>query len=110
MIIYQSDGCITHLNKVDNTKAIALAKNLYLYKRSKYIDITYHFIYNLIIKNKLLITYIPTNQIVADRFIKLLKIVAKFKAFKDILRLQKILNKILTLNTCLKSSSILGIG
>ncbi|KAK6579713.1 hypothetical protein PZA11_001232 [Diplocarpon coronariae] len=75
--------------RADNTGAIALAKNPHLHERSKHIDIAYHFIRDLVAKNKLSITYVPTDRMVADGFTKPLETVAKFEAFKDMLGLQK---------------------
>jgi len=49
----------------DNLGLLALVKNLYLDKRSKYIDICYHFIRDLNKRGKLNIAYIPTNEILA---------------------------------------------
>ncbi|CAL3971294.1 unnamed protein product [Diplocarpon coronariae] len=71
--------------RADNTGAIALAKNPHLHERSKHIDIAYHFIRDLVAKNKLSITYVPTDRMVADGFTKPLETVAKFEAFKDML-------------------------
>ncbi|CAL3966236.1 unnamed protein product [Diplocarpon coronariae] len=71
--------------KTDNTGAIALAKNPHLHERSKHIDIAYHFIRDLVAKNKLSITYVLTDRMVADGFTKPLETVAKFEAFKDML-------------------------
>ena len=50
----------------DNQGAIALSKNPHLYKRSKHIDIYYHFQRDLIEKGDILIDYINTSQIVTD--------------------------------------------
>jgi len=57
-----------------------------LYKRLKYIDISYYYIRDLEEQKKIKITYVPTTEIVADRFTKLLKRVV-FEKFKFILGL-----------------------
>ena len=54
----------------DNQGALALVKNPYLYKRSKYIDIYYYYIRDLAKKGKLEIIYIPTINILANKIIK----------------------------------------
>jgi hypothetical protein len=65
----------------DNQGAIALTKNLYLYKRSKHIDISYHFIRDLAKRKQLEIIYILTDEMVADGITKPLARIA-FKRFK----------------------------
>jgi uncharacterized pyridoxal phosphate-containing UPF0001 family protein len=54
----------------DNQETIALAKNLYLTKRSKHIDISYHYIKDLQEQKKVNIKYILIDYIAADRFAK----------------------------------------
>ena len=54
----------------DNQRALALVKNPYLYKRSKYIDIYYYYIRDLAKKGKLEITYIPITNMLANGIIK----------------------------------------
>ena len=51
-------------------------------ERSKYIDIYYYFIRDLIEKGDLRVDYIPIKDIVADRIIKLLARVV-FERFKN---------------------------
>jgi len=63
-----------------------LVKNSYLYKRSKYIDISYYYIRDLKEQKRIKITYILITEIVADGFTKLLKQVV-FEKFKSILGL-----------------------
>jgi hypothetical protein len=65
----------------DNQGAIALTKNLHLYKRSKHINISYHFIHDLAKRKQLEITYILTDKMVANRITKPLARIA-FKRFK----------------------------
>ena len=56
----------------DNQGALALAKNLYLYERSKYINIYYYFIRDLIEKGKVDIKYINIVEMIVDGLTKLL--------------------------------------
>ena len=50
----------------DNQGAIALAKNPVNHKRSKHIDIKYHFVRDEIIMKRLCVKYISTEENVAD--------------------------------------------
>ena len=65
----------------DNQGAIALTKNPHITERSKHIDVCYHFIRDLAERQKLEITYIPTDRMVADGMTKPLARVA-FERFK----------------------------
>jgi hypothetical protein len=56
---------------VDNTSAIALAKNPEFHTRTKYIDVAYHF-QRYYVKNGLIqLRYIPTSDMVADGLMSL---------------------------------------
>lgn len=68
----------------DNQGAIALVKNPHLHERSKHIDICYHFIRDLAEQKKLQISYIPTDEMIADGMTKPLQRVA-FERFKKML-------------------------
>ncbi|KAI0992835.1 hypothetical protein K3495_g15349, partial [Podosphaera aphanis] len=68
----------------DNQGAIALAKNPHLHERSKHIDVCYHYIRDLVEKEKLSIEYIPTSEMPADGFTKPLTRIA-YERFKDYL-------------------------
>ncbi len=57
-----------------------------MYKRSKYIDISYYYIRDLEEQKKIKIIYVLTTEIVANRFTKLLEQVA-FEKFKSMLGL-----------------------
>ena len=72
--------------RADNQGAITLAKNPYLYERSKYINISYYYIRDLKEQKKIKIIYVLTTEIVANGFTKLLERVI-FKKFKSILGL-----------------------
>ncbi len=55
---------------VDNQGAINLAKNPMYHKRSKHIDVKYHFIRSEVSRGTVKLVYIPTNENVADIFTK----------------------------------------
>ena len=71
----------------DNQGALALVKNPHLYKRSKYIDIYYHYIRDLAEKGKLEIIYIPITNMPIDRMTKPFARVA-FERFKKLLGIE----------------------
>ena len=50
----------------DNQGTIALSKNPVEHKRSKHIDVRYHFIRNEVNNDKVTIVYCPTTEMVAD--------------------------------------------
>jgi H2-forming N5,N10-methylenetetrahydromethanopterin dehydrogenase-like enzyme len=52
---------------------MALVKNPYLYERSKYIDVAYHYIRDLVEKRRLEVTYVNTTDIIADSMTKPLR-------------------------------------
>ena len=54
----------------DNQGAINLAKNPVSHKRSKHIDIRYHFIRSEVNDGNVILNYIPSNENVADLFTK----------------------------------------
>jgi hypothetical protein len=62
--------------------AIALTKNPHLNERLKYIDICYHFVYDLARNGRLRVSNVPTTDIVADGMTKPLQRVT-FERFKD---------------------------
>jgi len=64
----------------DNQSILIFIKNLYFYKRLKYINISYHFIRDLVEKKRLDIVYIPTEDIIADGITKPLVCIA-YKRF-----------------------------
>lgn len=55
---------------VDSDSANFLAENPKFYKRSKYIEITYYFIRQAIIQEKIELIYIPARYQLADFLIK----------------------------------------
>ena len=54
----------------DNQGAIALAKNPVHHKRTKHIDIRYHFIRSLVLNGIIILSYIPSAENIADLFTK----------------------------------------
>ncbi|KAI1001527.1 hypothetical protein K3495_g6674 [Podosphaera aphanis] len=66
----------------DNQGALALFKNPHLHERSKHIDICHHFVHDMADKGKLVIDYVPTSEMIADRLTKPLQRVA-FERFKN---------------------------
>lgn len=66
----------------DNQGVIALVRNPQLHERSKHIDISYHYIRDLASKRRLEITYILTQDMVADGSTKPLARVA-YERFKE---------------------------
>lgn len=50
----------------DNQSAIELSKNAVLHKKSKHIDIGFHFTRELVEKKEIEVTYLRTNQMLAD--------------------------------------------
>jgi hypothetical protein len=71
----------------DNQGAIALARNNKYHARSKHIDIRYHFICQVLERNDIDITYVPTDQNIADIFTKAL-LTSKFNHFRNLLGLR----------------------
>ncbi len=72
--------------RADNQGAIVLVKNVYLYERSKHIDISYYYIRDLKEQKKIKIIYVLITDIVANGFTKPLKRVI-FEKFKSMLGL-----------------------
>jgi hypothetical protein len=67
--------------RADNQGAIALTKNPHLHERSRHIDISYHYVRDLVQKGRVEINYIPTANMIADGFTKPLERTA-FDKFK----------------------------
>jgi hypothetical protein len=59
---------------VDNTGAIKLANNPEFHKRTKHIDIRYHFVRELLENNEIQIKYIPSKENLADSLTKTIPI------------------------------------
>lgn len=58
--------------KLDNQEAIALSKNEKFKRRTKHVDVKYHWLRELAAKKELIIRYIPTNDMIADVMTKAL--------------------------------------
>ena len=71
----------------DNQGAIALAKNPIDHKRTRHINVSYHFVRELISNGTLTLTYLSTNEMVADGLTKALTPV-KFADFVEMLGLK----------------------
>jgi len=56
----------------DNQSATELAKNAVLHKRSKHIDIAYHYTRDLVGKGEIEVVYLSTEFMIADVFTKAL--------------------------------------
>jgi hypothetical protein len=54
----------------DNQGSIALTKNAHLHDRSKHIDICYHYTRDLAQRNRILVKYVPTADMIADGLTK----------------------------------------
>lgn len=69
----------------DNQSAIELSKDAVLHKRSKHIDISYHFTRELVDNKDILISYVQTNLMLADILTKAL---TKCKHIENVKMLQ----------------------
>ncbi|KAG5873284.1 hypothetical protein JTB14_002951 [Gonioctena quinquepunctata] len=69
-ILSEFKVCESVVLKIDNLSAISLIKNFENSKRSKHIDIKYHFIKDLCLRKEIILQYIPTNENVSDMFTK----------------------------------------
>ena len=72
----------------NNQGAIALAKDNKYHARTKHIDLRHHFIREVVEEEKIVVTYIPTGENVADIFTKALAR-PKFKGFVGKLGLKR---------------------
>lgn len=69
--------------KSDNQGSIALVHNPVFYSRTKHIDIQYHYIYNEIRAKRIELSYIPTDEIIANGLIKALTNVKFYNFIKQ---------------------------
>ncbi|KAG5894852.1 hypothetical protein JTB14_023701 [Gonioctena quinquepunctata] len=69
-ILSEFKVCESVVLKIDNLGAISLIKNVENSKRSKHIDIKYHFMKDLCLQKRIISQYIPTNENVSDMFTK----------------------------------------
>ena len=77
----------TNLHK-DNQSAIRLVKNPEFHKRTKHINVMYHFIREKFRNNWFELVYVPTDDQIADIFTKPLSRV-KFEKFRSMMNLSK---------------------
>ena len=75
--------------KNDNNDAIALIKNRQINKRSKHIDIVYHYIRDLQKHEKVNVNYISTNEMIINNLTKPL-IKQKFYRFLKLINMKVI--------------------
>ena len=61
----QAPDTPTHLH-VDNQSAIAIARNPEFHDWTKHIDVRYHFLCQKVDSEEILLTYLPTDDQVAD--------------------------------------------
>ena len=76
-------------NVLTQHRYLATTKNPIDHKRTRHINVSYYFVRELITKGTLTLTYIPTNEIVTNRLIKVLT-PAKFASFINILKLKDV--------------------
>jgi hypothetical protein len=81
---YVGNDLYTTQIKGDNQGALALVKNPHLHEQSKHIDVQYHYIQDLEARKRIVVSYIPTANMVADRMTKPLEQIA-FQRFKDLI-------------------------
>lgn len=60
----EDDNCVVLFN--DNMGALKLSANHIINKRSKHIDVIYHYIREVVASNKILLKYLPTAEMPAD--------------------------------------------
>ena len=88
MNIYAKDNLDVIMKlKNDNNDVIALIKNRQVNKRSKHIDIVYHYIRDLQKHEKVNINYIFTNEMITNDFTKPL-IKQKFHKFLKLMNMK----------------------
>lgn len=74
---------------MDNDSAIKLIKNPEFHKRSKHIDIRYHFIREKYNQNLFILNYVSTHEMIADMFTKALA-KDKFQYFRSLTGMTKL--------------------
>lgn len=70
----------------DNQSAIELSKNAVFHKRSKHVDISFHFIRELVERGDIVVKYLRTDSMIADVLTKSLP-KAKHDKFISMLQL-----------------------
>jgi len=75
----------------DNQAALIFVKDIYIYERSKYINIVYYYIRDLYKSDCICVVFVLSAKIVANRLTKLLS-KNKFKIFVNQLKMQNLRN------------------
>jgi len=71
MLVKQSDNLVGPVNiKVNNSGCIDIAKNPVEHKRTKHIDIRYHFVRDAITTDKVILEHCPMDEMAADPMTK----------------------------------------
>ena len=83
----QATKAPTHLH-IDNQSAIAIARNPEFHDRTKHIDVRYHFLRQRVDDEEILLTYLPTDDQIADVLTKGLAR-AKHKRFSEEMGLRR---------------------
>ena len=73
--------------KEDNQAALTLVKDAHIHERFKHIDVTYHHIRDLHTKNQIRVSFVPSEDMIADGFTKPLPKLS-FKRFVNQLNLK----------------------
>jgi len=85
MLVTQSDNLVGPVHiKVDNSGCIDFAKNPVEHKRTKHIDIRYHFVRAAITTAKVILKHCPTDEMAADPMTKELAKVKHDKRVKTV--------------------------
>jgi len=85
---YNDTDCGSVSIKVNNQRTMALVKNPEYHACTKHINIQYHFIHKVKFKEHIQLSYIFTDQMIADGLIKPLTAV-KFKQFINLIDLKE---------------------
>jgi hypothetical protein len=72
----------------DNQGCIALAKDPIAYSRTKYIEVRYHYIRDLIAYSKATLAYCPTEDMLADVLTKPLPLAAFKRCIQGLMSLK----------------------
>ena len=74
---------------IDNKSAIEISRNSVYHRRTKHIEVRYHFIRNCVEDDKVKLKYVRTEDQLADMFTKPLGI-SKFREFREKMGLVKV--------------------
>ena len=81
---------ISILLKADNQRTIALAKNFEFHRRTKHIDVRFHWIRDAIERRRIDLEYVFTKNMIVDDFIKSLSL-QKFLVFLSMINMKNII-------------------